>query len=221
MHFRAPTHAHGEINPMSAAIDLPSPCVSVCELDPVTRFCRGCLRTTAEIAAWRGHEDPKVRRRAEILLAELDLGWEKAVRYHSDLDVRKALLQHPPSSHGKMDPKVLETLLDAATAGPLADLRAAAVRGLPARLDSASTGRLARCLEDLDGTVVLGAIRVLRMARTLEPGAVRSLRSLAWGVGVNDQTQREARRTLLRFPNLLSPEELEGLREEAVARKPS
>ena len=38
---------------MSAAIDLPSPCVSVCELDPVTRFCRGCLRTTAEIAAWR------------------------------------------------------------------------------------------------------------------------------------------------------------------------
>lgn len=38
---------------MSAAIDLPSPCVSVCELDPATRFCRGCLRTAAEIAAWR------------------------------------------------------------------------------------------------------------------------------------------------------------------------
>ncbi len=49
----APPHAHGENNPMSAAIDLPSPCVSVCEIDPVTRFCRGCLRTAAEIASWR------------------------------------------------------------------------------------------------------------------------------------------------------------------------
>ena len=38
---------------MSTAIDLPSPCVSVCEIDPATRFCRGCLRTSAEIAAWR------------------------------------------------------------------------------------------------------------------------------------------------------------------------
>ena len=38
---------------MSAAIDLPSPCVSVCEIDPATRFCRGCLRTAAEIASWR------------------------------------------------------------------------------------------------------------------------------------------------------------------------
>lgn len=49
----APPRIHVEINPMSAAIDLPSPCVSVCELDPATRFCRGCLRTAAEIAAWR------------------------------------------------------------------------------------------------------------------------------------------------------------------------
>ncbi len=38
---------------MSAAIDLPSPCVSVCEIDPATRFCRGCLRTAGEIASWR------------------------------------------------------------------------------------------------------------------------------------------------------------------------
>ena len=38
---------------MSAAFDLPSPCVSVCEIDPATRFCRGCLRTAGEIASWR------------------------------------------------------------------------------------------------------------------------------------------------------------------------
>jgi predicted Fe-S protein YdhL (DUF1289 family) len=29
-----------------------SPCVGVCLLDPATRLCRGCLRTTAEIARW-------------------------------------------------------------------------------------------------------------------------------------------------------------------------
>ena len=38
---------------MTTAFDLPSPCVSVCEIDPGTRYCRGCLRTSEEIAAWR------------------------------------------------------------------------------------------------------------------------------------------------------------------------
>lgn len=38
---------------MTAAFDLPSPCISVCEIDPDTRYCRGCLRTSREIAAWR------------------------------------------------------------------------------------------------------------------------------------------------------------------------
>ena len=37
---------------MNSTIDLPSPCVSVCEIDPATRFCRGCLRTSQEIASW-------------------------------------------------------------------------------------------------------------------------------------------------------------------------
>ncbi len=30
-----------------------SPCVGVCELNPATGFCRGCLRTIEEIAGWR------------------------------------------------------------------------------------------------------------------------------------------------------------------------
>ena len=38
---------------MTAALDLPSPCVSVCEIDLETRYCRGCLRTSQEIAGWR------------------------------------------------------------------------------------------------------------------------------------------------------------------------
>ncbi|MEM7043482.1 MAG: DUF1289 domain-containing protein [Pseudomonadota bacterium] len=33
-------------------IDLPSPCVGVCTLDPRTERCMGCMRTAAEIARW-------------------------------------------------------------------------------------------------------------------------------------------------------------------------
>lgn len=29
-----------------------SPCIQVCVIDPVTRFCMGCGRTGEEIAAW-------------------------------------------------------------------------------------------------------------------------------------------------------------------------
>ncbi len=32
---------------------LPSPCVSVCQLDEASGLCLGCYRTGAEIAAWR------------------------------------------------------------------------------------------------------------------------------------------------------------------------
>ena len=32
---------------------LPSPCISVCQLDPVSGQCLGCYRTSSEIAAWR------------------------------------------------------------------------------------------------------------------------------------------------------------------------
>ena len=37
---------------MDDEIDLVSPCISVCTLDPQTGFCQGCLRTDDEIAAW-------------------------------------------------------------------------------------------------------------------------------------------------------------------------
>lgn len=35
-----------------AARDVPSPCIKVCRLDPVTGQCTGCLRTMDEIARW-------------------------------------------------------------------------------------------------------------------------------------------------------------------------
>jgi predicted Fe-S protein YdhL (DUF1289 family) len=37
---------------------LPSPCVSVCELDPVSGFCKGCWRTVDEIARWSALDNP-------------------------------------------------------------------------------------------------------------------------------------------------------------------
>ena len=35
------------------ATKLPSPCVSICQMDPKDGVCLGCYRTRAEIAAWR------------------------------------------------------------------------------------------------------------------------------------------------------------------------
>ena len=37
---------------VAAADDVPSPCISVCEMDARSGYCRGCLRTLDEIAAW-------------------------------------------------------------------------------------------------------------------------------------------------------------------------
>jgi len=42
----------------------PSPCTGVCQLAPETGFCRGCLRSGEEIAAWREAGDEM---RLEIL----------------------------------------------------------------------------------------------------------------------------------------------------------
>ena len=36
---------------MSAPV-VPSPCIDVCQIDPRTGLCEGCLRTLDEIAAW-------------------------------------------------------------------------------------------------------------------------------------------------------------------------
>lgn len=33
-------------------VTVPSPCVGICRLDPVTALCQGCFRTIEEIQAW-------------------------------------------------------------------------------------------------------------------------------------------------------------------------
>jgi predicted Fe-S protein YdhL (DUF1289 family) len=56
---------------------VPSPCISLCEMDEKTGLCRGCLRTIDEIVAWGGASDDvkravwvEIRRRE----ADLDFG---------------------------------------------------------------------------------------------------------------------------------------------------
>ncbi|WP_142848839.1 DUF1289 domain-containing protein [Telmatospirillum sp. J64-1] len=34
-----------------------SPCINICRIDPDTGLCKGCLRSRAEIKAWRDASD--------------------------------------------------------------------------------------------------------------------------------------------------------------------
>ncbi len=45
------------ISEKPGATKVPSPCISVCEMDAVDGICVGCCRTRAEIATW-GSMDP-------------------------------------------------------------------------------------------------------------------------------------------------------------------
>ena len=36
---------------------VPSPCISLCKMSPVTGLCEGCLRTIDEIVAWGTADD--------------------------------------------------------------------------------------------------------------------------------------------------------------------
>jgi predicted Fe-S protein YdhL (DUF1289 family) len=53
---------------------VPSPCISLCEMNKQTGLCRGCLRTIDEIVAW-GSASDDVKRTvwAEIRRREADL----------------------------------------------------------------------------------------------------------------------------------------------------
>jgi len=40
---------------------VPSPCISVCQIDPATGWCEGCRRTIDEIAHWSVLEEEEKR----------------------------------------------------------------------------------------------------------------------------------------------------------------
>ncbi len=48
-------------------MSLPPPCIDVCQMDPATGWCRGCLRTIDEIVAW-GRLDDDGKQRVWALL---------------------------------------------------------------------------------------------------------------------------------------------------------
>lgn len=43
-----------------------SPCINLCQMDPVSGLCAGCFRTLEEITVWSGADDA---RRMQILTA--------------------------------------------------------------------------------------------------------------------------------------------------------
>jgi predicted Fe-S protein YdhL (DUF1289 family) len=56
------------------ATPVPSPCVSLCKMDPATGLCQGCLRSLDEIVAWAGADDDfkravwaQIRRREQLI----------------------------------------------------------------------------------------------------------------------------------------------------------
>lgn len=53
--------------------DVPSPCISLCRMDPAGELCEGCWRALDEIAAWGRMDDEgrrEVWRRIEMRLGD-------------------------------------------------------------------------------------------------------------------------------------------------------
>ena len=74
MKFLAASARHLRASAQSFAQTVPSPCVSVCQMDEATGLCQGCLRTLDEIGRW-GNADNAFERavwtRIEARLTEL------------------------------------------------------------------------------------------------------------------------------------------------------
>ena len=50
-----------------AVAKLPSPCISVCQMDPSAGVCLGCYRTRGEIASWRSMDEADQLKLLDIL----------------------------------------------------------------------------------------------------------------------------------------------------------
>ena len=57
---------------------VPSPCINVCKMSPVTGLCEGCLRTIDEIIAWSRADGAYKRAvRADIRRREADIPFDE------------------------------------------------------------------------------------------------------------------------------------------------
>ena len=56
-----PPQSRFTLPPEATQSPVPSPCISVCKMDPRTGWCEGCHRTIDEIAAWSRMDDDAKR----------------------------------------------------------------------------------------------------------------------------------------------------------------
>jgi predicted Fe-S protein YdhL (DUF1289 family) len=53
---------------LDATEPVPSPCISVCRMDPATGLCEGCFRTLDEVAGWGLASDEEKRAVWQLLI---------------------------------------------------------------------------------------------------------------------------------------------------------
>jgi predicted Fe-S protein YdhL (DUF1289 family) len=56
----------------SDSVHVPSPCVSICVVNPNTGLCEGCLRTLNEVAAWGQLHSAQQREVWQLIQARCD-----------------------------------------------------------------------------------------------------------------------------------------------------
>lgn len=61
MGFLATSARHIRAGGQNHANQVPSPCLSVCQMDEETALCQGCLRTLDEIRQWGNADDTQRR----------------------------------------------------------------------------------------------------------------------------------------------------------------
>jgi uncharacterized protein len=48
-------------------MSIPSPCISQCQIDDISKLCKGCWRTIDEIIAWGSHDDEVKKRVLQLI----------------------------------------------------------------------------------------------------------------------------------------------------------
>lgn len=75
MKFLAASARHIRASEQNFAQTVPSPCLSVCQMDEFTGLCQGCFRTLEEIGQW-GNADDAFKRvvwaRIEVRLTQFE-----------------------------------------------------------------------------------------------------------------------------------------------------
>ena len=64
---------------------IPSPCISICQMDPIKNICIGCYRTRQEIARWPSMDGDAQR----LLLDELGIGVQNKPGFRAGKDPDK------------------------------------------------------------------------------------------------------------------------------------